>query len=297
MKAPSEDESPNVADATTRKKGKKGRRRKSLQGDEDIGMEEAFRTKGNTSNSEQSGKNGESASSKKKSKREQEMEPAEKNEGLEEDELERNFMKELPENIKKYFRQVGFGKWNKEWLPVLFLSPFDVLDPLRNEWIRKYKTHVSKKVPMQHLVVWYGSKNDSEMRGWPSNVLTFEEAEEKQCHLLPKRIQAKLKACKRLTGPEQDIIDGIEEITVARKLSEAERFTRRTEKNPEKDRIGDRTGSKEEEEEAESEKRPGDAKKQVVFPSTKEKEDAYFRWLCNLWKNNSVNIRLGVRCY
>ena len=43
---------------------------------------------------------------------------------------------QIPKSIRKRFRQGGFSKWGKDWLPVIELGPFDVEPgPVRDMWM------------------------------------------------------------------------------------------------------------------------------------------------------------------
>ncbi len=43
---------------------------------------------------------------------------------------------QIPKSIRKRFRQGGFSKWGKDWLPVIELGPFDVEPgPVREMWM------------------------------------------------------------------------------------------------------------------------------------------------------------------
>ncbi len=46
----------------------------------------------------------------------------------------------IPKEIKSRFRECGFSKWGKEWLPVLELGPFDVEPgPVRDMWFEMFR--------------------------------------------------------------------------------------------------------------------------------------------------------------
>ena len=45
-------------------------------------------------------------------------------------------LSQIPKSIRKRFRQGGFSKWGKDWLPVIELGPFDVEPgPVRDMWM------------------------------------------------------------------------------------------------------------------------------------------------------------------
>ena len=46
----------------------------------------------------------------------------------------------VPDTIKKRFREGGFSKWGKDWLPVLEIGPFDVEPgPVRTMWMEMFQ--------------------------------------------------------------------------------------------------------------------------------------------------------------
>jgi hypothetical protein len=54
----------------------------------------------------------------------------------------------IPKEIKSRFRECGFSKWGKEWLPVLVMGPFDVEPgPVRDMWFEMFR-NVSFHVPI-----------------------------------------------------------------------------------------------------------------------------------------------------
>lgn len=47
-----------------------------------------------------------------------------------------DIISQIPKSIRKRFRQGGFSKWGKDWLPVIELGPFDVEPgPVREMWM------------------------------------------------------------------------------------------------------------------------------------------------------------------
>lgn len=47
-----------------------------------------------------------------------------------------DIISQIPKSIRKRFRQGGFSKWGKDWLPVIELGPFDVEPgPVRDMWM------------------------------------------------------------------------------------------------------------------------------------------------------------------
>lgn len=50
-----------------------------------------------------------------------------------------SFIRDLPPEHKKRWREVAFGEFSKTYYPVLLLSPFDVPPIIREKWFEKYK--------------------------------------------------------------------------------------------------------------------------------------------------------------
>ena len=47
-----------------------------------------------------------------------------------------HLLERIPTEVKSRFREGGFGRWEKVWLPVLELGPFDVAPgPIRDMWL------------------------------------------------------------------------------------------------------------------------------------------------------------------
>lgn len=62
----------------------------------------------------------------------------------------------LPDRAKERFLTVGFARWEKRYLPVLFLGPYDVSPgSVRKEWLRAFEKRSSHTVPQ--IVYWLGS--------------------------------------------------------------------------------------------------------------------------------------------
>ena len=50
-----------------------------------------------------------------------------------------HLLSEIPNSVKNRFREGGFSRWGKDWLPCLELGPFDVEPgPVRDMWIDMY---------------------------------------------------------------------------------------------------------------------------------------------------------------
>jgi hypothetical protein len=64
-----------------------------------------------------------------------------------------NVLAKIPENVKKEFRQVGFAKWGKDFLPVMFLGPYDVAPgSVRDQWFEMLEK-VSRLNSLRYFIV------------------------------------------------------------------------------------------------------------------------------------------------
>jgi hypothetical protein len=51
-----------------------------------------------------------------------------------------DILEQVPDEVKGRFRQLGFAKWSKSYLPILILSPFDVPPgPVRQQWMKMFE--------------------------------------------------------------------------------------------------------------------------------------------------------------
>ena len=51
-----------------------------------------------------------------------------------------NLLSRIPEDVKSRFREGGFSKWGRDWLPVLVLGPFDVPPgKVRDMWLNMFE--------------------------------------------------------------------------------------------------------------------------------------------------------------
>merc|ERR1712238_168034 len=51
----------------------------------------------------------------------------------------KNLLSRVPKKVKSRFREGGFSRWGKDWLPVLELGPFDVEPgPVRDMWLEMF---------------------------------------------------------------------------------------------------------------------------------------------------------------
>lgn len=142
------------------------------------------------------------------------------------DEEEEKFMETLPENIRQYFREICFAKWTKDWIPLLVLSPYDVIGDLREKWKKNYENYKNKKRPMKHLVVWYGSRYEDEMFGWVTEIIPYDKAVARSFNRCPERILKKIECGEKLTWKEKVIADAFEEAKEALELPKSDRWIR-----------------------------------------------------------------------
>jgi len=69
-----------------------------------------------------------------------------------------NFLSQLPMKIKENFLELGFARWARNYLPVMYLGPYDVSPgAIREEWMENYKKHKEFLDKMPRLVFWYGA--------------------------------------------------------------------------------------------------------------------------------------------
>jgi hypothetical protein len=130
-------------------------------------------------------------------------------------------LKELPDNIKQMFGQIGFAlsEYDEESaiVPVLVLSPYDVPPkPFRDiYWFDLFsKVKRSKKLSeLAYLVYHYGADIDDcysfvEQEDFES----YESGKSKGYDIIPVELQQKLDAGKELTEEELAKVRGIQEM-------------------------------------------------------------------------------------
>jgi len=89
-------------------------------------------------------------------------------------------LSELPMNIKSNFLELGFARWARKYLPVMYLGPYDVSPgAVREEWMGNYKKHKNCIDKMPRLVYWYGARVD----------ICFSFVEPKDCYSLSDGIK------------------------------------------------------------------------------------------------------------
>jgi len=123
----------------------------------------------------------------------------------------------IPKNVKEGFREIGFTKWGKTFLPVIQLSPFDV-EPgkVRDQWMTMFENCRAKKRPMTVLIFWYGVtwENRSEAYSFvPKNkVHSYQEGVSKGYNILPPKIQKKKQSGKILSSIEEQHLSGLSQV-------------------------------------------------------------------------------------
>jgi len=84
-------------------------------------------------------------------------------------------LSKIPEIVEKQFLQVGFALWQKIYLPVMYLGPYDVSPgPVRDEWLAAFEKCEKSKVPQ--LVYWFGNNSNGAFSVLElTSCLSFEE--------------------------------------------------------------------------------------------------------------------------
>jgi len=84
-------------------------------------------------------------------------------------------LSKIPEIVEKQFLQVGFALWQKIYLPVMYLGPYDVSPgPVRDEWLAAFEKCDKSKVPQ--LVYWFGNNSNGAFSVLElTSCLSFEE--------------------------------------------------------------------------------------------------------------------------
>ena len=148
---------------------------------------------------------------------------------------------ELPEYIRTRIREIGFAKNPSGgiWTPVLFLSPLDApAGFVQHKWDTYYSSFKAGKPmlyqkKMVHLVLWYGTYDPNKMLGFiaDKNTVSYEEGCSLEYNSLPRYIYEKMSNGKKLTCPERQLKDGLDEMLGALKLSKSDRYDRHPGKN------------------------------------------------------------------
>jgi len=123
----------------------------------------------------------------------------------------------IPRHIKEGFREIGFTKWGKTFLPVIQLSPFDI-EPgkTRNQWMKMFEHCRMKRRPMTVLIYWYGVAWEHRWDSYsfiPKNKFhSYEEGVSKGFNILPPKIEKKMQSRKILSIVEEQQINGLAQL-------------------------------------------------------------------------------------
>eukprot|EP00588_Corethron_pennatum_P000533 CAMPEP_0194293106 /NCGR_PEP_ID=MMETSP0169-20130528/47165_1 /TAXON_ID=218684 /ORGANISM="Corethron pennatum, Strain L29A3" /LENGTH=575 /DNA_ID=CAMNT_0039041505 /DNA_START=37 /DNA_END=1764 /DNA_ORIENTATION=- len=132
-------------------------------------------------------------------------------------------LKQVDKSVKDDFREVGFAKWQRSWLPIIQLGPYDVSPgPVRNGWMKIFKK--TNKAP--RLVYWYGSprhlsKSFSFMN--ENAIVSYDEGIKQNHDKLSKKITKKLSTGSKLTAAENYTVTGLAELKDESALAKEER--------------------------------------------------------------------------
>jgi len=137
-------------------------------------------------------------------------------------------LSKVPKAVKCRFRQGGFSRWGKDWLPILELGPFDVEPgPVRDMWLDMFDNTQENGRDMTRLVFWYGVKYEDRSQAYsfvPSTKITpYEEGEQNGYTRMPKKIQKKVEKKQKLTKTEEQIKRGLKEIMADMEREEGDR--------------------------------------------------------------------------
>lgn len=186
----------------------------------------------------------------------------------------------IPKEVKQQFRQLGFAKWGKEYLPIMFLGPFDVAPgPVRDEWFQMREKTMSNHTTMSRLVFWYGTTQDSLADAFSfiaaKNTMSYEEGRDKYLSI-PSKIKTKMNKNKKLTKSEEQLVRGLEDIQKDNELPTEKRqswlFDFEEEYEMDDD---DDVDSEQEDNETKTEPEPKKTKKMKT--ETTEEDDAGFK--------------------
>mmetsp|Transcript_23674 Transcript_23674/g.55871 ORF Transcript_23674/g.55871 Transcript_23674/m.55871 type:complete len:987 (-) Transcript_23674:1196-4156(-) len=134
-----------------------------------------------------------------------------------EDEKEEIFRR-VPRNIQGMWGQVGFAKWNKSYLPVLNLSPYDVPPgPVRQMWMEMFEKMRENGRPlekMSYLVYWYGEESPQSYYSITanSNFVKYDDAPAKMKDFAKTAEKKKLDGAKKLSSDDQQRLRGMKQL-------------------------------------------------------------------------------------
>jgi len=123
------------------------------------------------------------------------------------------------------FRELGFAKWNRMFLPIIELGPYHVPPgPVRNEWIERFE----KKNQAPRLVYWYGSTRNDLSSSFsflsPNAIISYEQGLQQGRDQLSSNIQKKVASGKELTAKEDARVKGLAELKEESVLSKKGRL-------------------------------------------------------------------------
>ena len=141
-----------------------------------------------------------------------------------EDGAEVDFMRSLRSDITERFLELGFAKYDKQWKPVIFLSPFDIpRSELREQSIAEYQAARSSKL-LRHLVYWYGENIISLVS--ETDTVSDLEGIRKEYNRYPIDLYRKSRERKELKPEEQRRLNGLESFSKALRTPKQERWNR-----------------------------------------------------------------------
>lgn len=144
-----------------------------------------------------------------------------------------SILNQIDQSVKDDFRNVGFAKWRRRWLPIVQLGPYDIgQGPVRDDWMKlfrktnKHSKHQTNTIP--RLVYWYGSPRNDLSSSFSflnvNTIVSYDEGVEQNCHKLSLIVETKRAAGKKLTCAEKMLVEGLAEIEEEVGLSKEDRL-------------------------------------------------------------------------
>jgi len=135
-------------------------------------------------------------------------------------------LNQVDKSVKDDFRKVGFAKWQRQWLPVIQLGPYDISPgPVRKYWMDFF--HKRNEAP--RLVYWYGSPKDDLSKSFSflskNTIVSYDEGVKQSRHELSAKIKKKLLAGKQLTVAEKVLVKGLTELKDESEMSKENRLS------------------------------------------------------------------------
>ncbi|KAL7544677.1 hypothetical protein ACHAWF_008045 [Thalassiosira exigua] len=128
-----------------------------------------------------------------------------------------NLLARVPKSVKDRFREGGFCKWGRDWLPVLELGPFDV-EPgrVRDLWLKLFEEAQKNGREMNRLILWYGVQFEDRGRAYSfvkgAQLVAYEEGTRRGYCNVPCKVQAKIGNKRKLNKTEELHMRGLVEI-------------------------------------------------------------------------------------